>query len=154
MQLWKLMALVVPAGLVLGMVGGKLAHPVVQEHAVEPGQSIFGKRAAQDGSADYPVQTDGPIAYVGGYSYPPDTTTWGPAGDSSGWQGADVPLPSVAELDARQAALLADPDEEFAVSPPSRETEEPPQPAAQVALAPPDTGAEPRTADGGLPAIW
>jgi hypothetical protein len=157
MQLWKPMALIVPAGLVLGMIGGKLAHPVMQERAVEPWQSIFGNRPQQDGSANYPVQPEGPMTYVGGYSYPPDIGARPGTDDNADWTYADMPLPTVAQLDARQAELLADPDVEFAVSPATHEpdpaAEEPPQPAEQGALAPADTGSEPRTADG-QPAIW
>lgn len=157
MHVWKPLVLIVPAGLVLGMIGGKLAHPVMQERATEPWQSIFGSRAQQDGSvSNYPVQPEGPMTYVGGYSYPPDTSDWSRPYDNPNWTYADVPLPTISELDARQAELLADPDVEFAVSEPTDEAEQPaevpPQQAAQVALGP-DTGPEPRTPDG-QPAIW
>jgi hypothetical protein len=157
MQLWKPMALIVPAGLVLGMVGGKLAHPVIQERAVEPWQSIFGSRTQQGGSASFPVQPDEPMAYVGGYSYPPDADGRSGSYDTTDWTYAAVPLPTVAQLDARQAELLADPDVEFAVAGPTHQAEpaaeDLAQPAEQVALAPSDAGPEPRTPDG-QPAIW
>jgi hypothetical protein len=154
MRLWKPLALIVPAGLVLGTIGGKLAHPVMQQRAVEPWQSIFGARAQQYGSADYPVQPEGPMTYVGGYSYAPDVGEWSRPYDEADWTYADVPLPTVAELDARQAELLADPDVEFAVSPPAGDAGPAAEDPPQVALAPADVGPEPRTADGGLPAIW
>lgn len=158
MQMWKPIALIVPAGLVLGMIGGKLAHPVMQDRAVEPWQSIFGNRSQEGGSTNYPVQPEGPMTYVGGYSYPPDTNTWPDTYGNSDWTYDDVPLPSIAQLDARQAELLADPNIEFAVAPPAdgaeQATDDPSVPAAQVALAPPDAGPEPRTADGRLPGIW
>ncbi len=158
MQMWKPLALIVPAGLVLGMIGGHLARPVMQDRAVEPWQSIFGTRAQQYGTADYPVQPQGPMTYVGGYSYPPEPSDWSKPYDEAEWNDSRAPLPAIAELDARQAELLADPDVEFAVSAPAYETGptgmDLPQQPAQVALAPVDPGSEPRTADGKLPAIW
>lgn len=159
MQLWKPLALIVPAGLVLGMIGGHLARPEMQVRAGEPSQRMFETRAQRYGSAEsYPAQP----AYVGGYSYPPylsaPTTDRSQPYGGPDWTYADEPLPTIAELDARQAALLADPDVEFAVSPPGDEpkpaAEGAPQPATQVALAPADGSPEPRTADGKLPAIW
>jgi hypothetical protein len=154
MQLWKPLALIVPAGRARGMIGGKLAHPVMQQRAIEPWQSIFGGRTQQYGSADYPVQPEGPVTYVGGYSYAPDVGEWSRPYDEADWTHADVPLPTVAELDARQAELLADPDVEFAVSPPAGDAGPAAEDPPQVAIAPADVGPEPRTADGGLPAIW
>jgi hypothetical protein len=154
MQLWKPLMLIVPAGLVIGVIGGNLAHPVIQQRAVEPWQSIFGSRGQDSGSADYPIQPDGPMTYVGGYSYPPDLSDWSQPYDEADWNYAAVPLPTVAELDARQAELLADPDIEFAVTPPGDEAEPAAGDSPQVALAPADLGPEPRTADGKLPAIW
>jgi hypothetical protein len=163
MRVWKALILIVPAGLALGMVGGNLARPVMQQRAVEPRQSIFETRAERYGSAQsYPRQPQGSMAYVGGYSYPPAAKGWPQGKDDGGdWTYADMPLPTVAELDARQAELLADPDVEFAVSPPDatgQMADAAPalagQQAAQVAHAPADLGREPRTADGKLPAIW
>ena len=158
MELWKPLALIVPAGLVLGMIGGHLARPVIQERAVEPWQSIFGTRAQQYGSTDYPVQPQGPMTYVGGFSYPPDTNDWSRPYHEPDRAYASVPLPTIAELDARQAELLADPDVEFAVSPPAHDpepgVEDGQWPAQAAAFAPADVGREPRTADGKLPAIW
>jgi hypothetical protein len=161
MQVWKALVLIVPAGLALGMIGGNLANPVMQQRAAEPWQSSFETRAQRYGSAQsYPALPEGSIAYVGGYSYPPDTRASPPDYDSGDWTYADAGLPTIAELDARQAELLADPDVEFAVSPPD-ETEQLADAApgaaglpAQAALAPADLGPEPRTADGKLPAIW
>lgn len=159
MQPWKPLLLIVPAGLALGTIGGHLARPVMQERAAEPWQSMFGSRTASGGVAEYPVQPDGPMTYVGGYSYAPDMNDDSLPDYAADWTYADVQLPSVAELDARQAELLADPDVEFAVSPPpANDMEQPVEPPAksapQVALAPADTSPEPRTADGKLPAIW
>lgn len=162
MQPWKPLLVIVPAGLVLGIIGGKLAHPVMQERASEPWQSMFETRAQRYGTAGaYSSQPQSSIAYVGGYSYPPDTSGWSDAYDPPDWLDEDVPLPTLAELDARQAELLADPDVEFATRAPA----EPLAPAvpdesaiggnpSQVALTPVDAGPEPRTARGKLPAIW
>jgi hypothetical protein len=60
-------------------------------------------------------------------------------------------VPTIAELDARQAALLADPEIEFAVSPPN---ELDPPDVAQGTTPLTNVSPEPRTADGKLPAIW
>jgi hypothetical protein len=153
MQPWKPLLLIAPAGLLLGMAGGKLANPVIQERSVEPWQSVFGNRTQQEGSANYPIQPEGPMTYVGGYSYPPDMGDFMKPYDEADWTYANVPLPTIAELDARQAELLADRDVEFAVSKPAEETDPAAGDPPQVALAPADLGPEPRTADG-QPAIW
>jgi hypothetical protein len=147
MQVWKPLALIVPAGLLLGMVGGHLARPIMPERAIEPWRS----GAEQAEPADYPALAPSPMPYAGGYSYPPDTgvEAWDPGQDR--WAYADIPLPTIAELDARQAALLADPEVEFAVSPPGELAR---ADAAQARVPPTDFGPEPRTADGKLPAIW
>lgn len=154
MRAWKALLLIVPAGVALGAVGGNLARPVMTQPAAEPWQARFETRAERYGAVQsYPELPQGPPAYVGGYSYPPDTSD-GPRDDGDGgWAYADAPLPTIAELDARQAELLADPDVEFAVSPPEPigpVAHPAPGTAAQVA----DLGPEPRTADGKLPAIW
>jgi len=171
MPLWKPLLAIVPAGLVLGMIGGHLARPeMTQRIGGEPWQSMF--RSGDGQPAAYPAQPQGELAYVGGYSYPPDLATtdadWSPPAEDR-WASADAPLPTLAQLDARQAALLADPDVEFAVHPPADEAEraadaaratagdarqQSEQPRAQVAATEPlEVGPEPRKADG-EPAIW
>jgi len=171
MRLWQRLAIIVPAGLLLGMAGGQFARPVLtQRLGDEPWQAMFQSRGDRYGTAsDYPTQPEGPMAYDGGYSYAPawaDQAAWSPPDfDRYG----DIALPTLAELDARQAALLADPEKQYAVDPPSeaiaqaaddaetaakhaRETAT--APAASVAAADPaDLAPEPRTADG-QPAIW
>jgi hypothetical protein len=158
MQLWKPLVLIIPAGLVLGMIGGHLARPVMQERAGEPWQSIFLTRSQQYGTTNYPTQGQGPTPYVGGYSYPPETIDLYHAYDETVPTYADAPLPSVDSLDARQAELLADPAVEFATSPPANEieqgTEDTSAPAAQMAVGSTDAAPEPPSPDGSLPAIW
>lgn len=177
MPLWKPLLLIAPAGLVLGMIGGHFAQPVLAERVSDATlQAMFQTRADRYGlDSSYRAQAASPTPYDGGYSYVPDwvnrtTAGWSPpTGDAWSYSYAAAPLPTVAQLDARQAALLADPDEQFAVHPPA-EASEPAMdelPAASaddkpveanadsVAMAgePAATGPEPRTADG-QPAIW
>ena len=154
MRVWQALLLIVPAGAALGFAGGYLARPVMPQPAAEPWQAQFETRAQRYGAAQSSAELpEGPMTYVGGYSYPP-----GLGDEAPGYAGgerayADAPLPTVAELDARQAELLADPDVEFAVSPPSPiEPVADPAPARAAQVA--DLGPEPRTADGKLPAIW
>jgi len=181
MPLWKPLLVILPAGLALGAVGGHLARPEMQQRAVDgPWPSIFQARADREGSSSgYPAQPQDGLAYVGGYSYPPylarTDAGWSPPAED--WASAERPLPTLAELDARQAALLADPDLEFAVHPPAQEADpaagpaqatadgalpltgqqpgpQSAQPRSQVASAEPtEVGPEPRKADG-EPAIW
>lgn len=166
---WKPLLIIVPAGMMLGTVGGQLVKPVPVDRASDaPWQNMFQSRAERDrSSAAYVTQPEGPMTYDGGYSYAPEMSDalaikWA-APDYDHY--ADVPLPTVAELDARQAALLADPEVQYR----SRAPDDPaqdyatavaqaaPQPDAapapstseQLALAP-----EPRTDSGALPAIW
>jgi hypothetical protein len=165
---WKPLLIIAPAGLMLGTIGGQLAKPVMLDRVGDdPVQAMFQSRADRLGhSGAYPAQPDGPMSYNGGYSYAPDLTD-----ATQGWTPpdyyhfADVPLPTVAQLDARQAALLADPEVQFASRPSDADSaldaqalnEPQPEPDAttssagteQVAFAP-----EPRTDDGALPAIW
>jgi hypothetical protein len=169
MRLWQRLVLIVPAGLLLGMAGGQFAQPVMtQRIGDEPWQAMFQHRADRNGTAaDYPTQPEGPMTYDGGYSYAPSwagQADWSPPEfDRYG----DIALPTVAELDARQASLLADPEKQFATPAPSdavaqagpdaeaaaanaRETAT----ASGVAAADPaDLAPEPHTADG-QPAIW
>ena len=172
MRLWQRMLIIVPAGLLLGMAGGQFAQPVMtQRVGDEPWQSMFQTRADRDGaSTEYPAQAEGPMTYDGGYSYAPawaSNDNWSPP---DYYHYADAPLPTVAELDARQAALLADPEKQFAVATPppnavelaandaeaaaEQARQSAAAPAASVAAADPaDLAPEPHTADG-QPAIW
>lgn len=170
MQVWQRLLIIVPAGLVLGMIGGNLARPEMVERAVDtPWQAMFQGRADRDGgSPEYSAQPQGDLAYVGGYSYAPGYATqgtgWTPPSEDRLAYG-NAPLPTIDQLDARQAALLADPEVEFAVHPGSEDAVAPHgaaeglvQPAdppdAQIASAEPlVTGPEPSKADG-EPAIW
>lgn len=162
MQAWKRLLIVAPAGLILGMFGSQLARPVMAQRATnEPWQSVLGVRRDVDHqSSDYPELPGSDLAHVGGYSFPPDmgaTNADWPQLPEDRSSYADAPLPTVAQLDARQAALLADPDVQFAVHPPTEES--PPAETsrteanddAQTATA---FGPEPSTPDGQLPAIW
>ena len=86
----------------------------------------------------------------------------------SAGRGADVPPPTVAQLDARQAALLADPDTKSADPSPAKSNEQVakaaqtqvpeqsphPETVDIASAAPFPTNAEPSTPDGQLPAIW
>jgi hypothetical protein len=164
---WKPLLIVVPAGLVLGSIGGHWARPVMTQRAGDSAaQSMFQTRADRYGrSGAYPKQAEGPVPYDGGYSYAPDwavqaASTWTPP-DYDHY--ADAPLPTLAQLDAHQAALLADPEVQFRSAAPGQPDGDQPQaqdlsgttggeapPAsAQVALGP-----EPRTDGGALPPIW
>jgi hypothetical protein len=170
MRLWQRLAIIAPAGLLLGMAGGQFARPVLTERLGDaPWQAMFQHRGDRYGTtADYPAQPEGPMTYDGGYSYAP---AWAGQAD---WlppdfdRYGDIALPSVAELDARQAALLADPEKQFASSAPSeaivqagndaeaaaeqaRETAA--GPASVAAADPAELAPEPHTADG-QPAIW
>lgn len=124
MELWKALVLLAPAGLALGAVGGHMARPVLAQRVSDddPVQAMFARRADRYSSAsDYPRQIEGPMDYVGGYSYAPDESArlradWTPP---DYYHFPDMPLPTIAELEARQAALLADPEKQFAVEPPS-----------------------------------
>jgi hypothetical protein len=161
---WKALLLIAPAGLALGMVGGHLAKPVMtQRVGDEPWQAMFQSRADRDGrAAEPPPMVEGPLTYTGGYSYAPDfardTIAWAPP-DYEHYR--DIPLPDLPQLDARQAALLADPEVQFGGSQapvPAEQAGEAPFPAAAAGVAA-DLGqvavaAEPRTPDGSLPAIW
>lgn len=176
MQVWKPLLIVVPAGLLLGMAGGHWANPVMtQRTGDEAGQAMFQARGDRYGTTTaYPGEAEQPIAYVGGYSYPPylmHDASGAAVYDSSPFAYSDIPLPTVAELDAKQAALLADPDVEFASKPQpaveqaadaaqavADQAQQMPGQAKEIAFAPSAPAAqlapEPRSADGSLPAIW
>jgi hypothetical protein len=163
MPLWKPLLIVLPAAIGLGIVGSHFARPVmVQRSSADPAQAMLQTRSDGDGLAvAYPDPSAGGSSYVGGYSYPP-----GEGAPDAGWAPpheyvyTDGPLPSLDELDARQAALLADPDVEFAVAPPATLEQAPPDGRAgeagrpeSLVVAALETAPEPRKADG-EPAIW
>jgi len=176
MPLWKPLLLIVPAGLVLGIIGGNLAKPVLNQRESDGAlQAMFQTRAERYGlHSSASAQAMSPTYNDGGYSYVPDwvsrvNANWSPPHeDAWSYSYAAAPLPTVAQLDSRQAALLADPDQQFAVHQPAEASE-----AADVAraeatdAAPPQASGssiamagesvpgspEPRTADG-EPAIW
>lgn len=170
MAWWKPLLIVLPAGMALGVLGGHFARPVMTQRAVgDQEQAMFQTRAERYGvSAPDAVQSEGGSGYVGGYSYPPVSTPanagWAPPHE---YAYADLPLPSLAQLDARQAALLADPDVQYAVPRPGsveQAAEAGDDAGAASRAAQPATGAvasaadlplppEPRKADG-EPAIW
>jgi hypothetical protein len=165
---WKPLLFIAPAGLMLGTIGGQLARPVMVQRAGDGAEQLmFQSRAQRYGtSGQYPTQPVGPMTYDGGYSYAPEFVDSTPADWSAPdyYHFADVPLPTLAQLDARQAALLADPEVQYASAPvdgqatlaaaPALNDAQPDAttdaaPPEQVALAP-----EPRTDDGALPGIW
>lgn len=178
MPLWKPMLMIVPAGLALGAIGGNLAHPVMQQRPGDDAvQAMFQNHADRYALSNaYPEQPQGDLPYVGGYSYAPDWARgsaqgWSSPYDEREWAYSDLSLPKLTDLDARHAALLANPEVEFAVTVPVDE----PRGAADVAqasaadAAEPSTettttdmavaatmerGPEPRSVDGQLPAIW
>jgi hypothetical protein len=156
MKLWQRLLIIVPAGFVLGMVGSRFAQPVMNQRVGDrPSQAALQTTADRDGApSGYPARTDGATAYEGGYGPAP---AWAARGDGAAGQTpySDVSMPTLAELDARQAELLANPEQEFA-------TAATPDAAARSASAPPtsiadadpaDLSPEPRKADG-EPAIW
>jgi hypothetical protein len=154
---WKPLLIIAPVGLLLGTIGGQMARPVIVQRAGDNTvEAMFQSRAERYGtSGQYSAQLDG-SAYQGGYSYAPDFAEATPADWTAPdyYHYPDIPLPTLAELDARQAELLADPEVQFATQPPAPPTQlaaqdEPAPATAQVALGP-----EPRTEDGALPAIW
>jgi len=174
MPMWKPLLLIAPAGLFLGAIGGQMARPVLtQRESDDALQAMFQTRAERYGlDSSSPTQADGTTPYDGGYSYVPDWATrtnanWSPPGeDAWSYSYAAAPLPTLARLDARQAALLADPEKEYAVHPPAEpdesavpsQPESPPPNAADAhdGASPaqaPEIAPEPRTADG-QPAIW
>jgi hypothetical protein len=176
MPLWKPLLLLAPVGLVLGMIGGNLAKPVVNQRESDGAlQAMFQTRAERYGlDSSSPAQAASPTYYDGGYSFVPDWATrsnanWSPpTEDAWSYSYAAAPLPTLAQLDARQAALLADPDKQFAVHQPVEASEAPDvAPAATTDAKPPQANGdsiamagesvpgspEPRRADG-EPAIW
>lgn len=116
MQVWKPLLLIVPAGLVLGIVGAQYANPVIRQRgAGESWLDVFESRAQRYGAppqAEAPPEQ--PTPYVGGSRYAPrfdDRAVVGWQGpDFSGWpEYTPAPMPTIAELEAevarRDAAL-------------------------------------------------
>jgi hypothetical protein len=153
-----------------------MAQPVLtQRVGDEPWQAMFQTRGTSTGTHAYEPQIEGAMDYNGGLSYAPGWVKYddgvgrtAPASDSFAYY--DTNLPTVAELDARQAALLADPDKEYATKP-APEADSAGHQDIQFAAAeipspgggpktitfPPssaaETAAEPQRADG-EPAVW
>jgi len=149
MPLWKPLLLIAPAGLLLGAIGGRMAQPVLTQRETDATlQAMFQTRADRYGSG-YPAQTADVTYYNGGSSFVPDwvnrvDANWSPPHeDAWSYSYAAAPLPSVAQLDARQAALLADPDKQFAVHRPDPAAE----PAEATLAATPDPSAAPASGD-------
>ncbi|HSQ96695.1 MAG TPA: hypothetical protein VLM18_11445 [Croceibacterium sp.] len=163
MQAWKPLVVIVSAGLILGMVSGELTRPVMAQRVTDkPWPSMLQARSDRKGqSPDYPDQQQDGQGYVGGYSFAPvvraTNARWTPPHEDR-WAYADAPLPTVAQLDARQAALLANPEVEFAVHRPAKQSEPPSETAAEPqdgeGQSPPSFTPEPSTPDGQLPAVW
>jgi hypothetical protein len=159
MKLWQRLLIILPAGLVLGMVGSRFAQPVLNQRAGDRSSQATLQTTADRGDAQssYPVQPEATTAYGGDYGHAP---AWAAADNWSGDQTpySDASTPTIGELDARQAELLADPEQQFATAPApdpvARAARSVSQPPANIADADPaDLSPEPRKADG-EPAIW
>lgn len=186
MQVWKPLLAILPAGLVLGMIGGHYARPVVQQRPGEDAVSkLFGDRSAGANTAAIAPDPSYPAYDVAG----PDSVPAFADDDReiTGWQGPDfknwpaytpAPMPTIAQLQAetaaRDAALdrhaygqstssrdgesAADAAENAADDAASRfespDTSGKPRPQDFPSPSPGPQTAEPRTADGKLPAIW
>lgn len=193
MQAWKPLLIIVPTGLLLGVVGGHYAQPVMTQKADDGSlQASFETRAQRYGTAEQ-AQPQDATYYSGGYSYPPYLDDRMMEGDReiTGWQGPSfagwpayepAPLPSAEELEAQVAARNAALDQrawvqsgagaddnsateaaaDGAADAGTNPNEASPSPADSatvggpkvVVLSPSAPSAEPRTADGNLPAIW
>ena len=184
MQAWKPLLIIIPAGLVLGAVGGQYARPQLIERATDPSlQALFESRAQRYGGDSAQPQLRNEVYYAGQYSYPPylDDRMMGGDREITGWQGPTfsdwpeykpAPMPSVAQLQAQVAARDAAlgrrawggydeaPED---VSGAEAASQAAANAAASAAQAQPSAannpavaanGEEPRTPDGDLPAIW
>lgn len=177
MYLWKPLLAILPAGLALGAVGGHMAKPVLtQRVGDEPWQAMFQSRGTSTGTHDaYQPPIEGPMNYDGGLSYAPgwakyDDNVGVPLPGENTFAYYDTKLPTVAELDVHQAALLADPDKQY-TSQQARDQDALARDDVQLAAAGPpqasdgpkvvtfptasaaDSAPEPSRADG-EPAIW
>lgn len=200
MQAWKPLLLIVPAGVLLGALGGQFARPVMTQHP-DDGllQSLFGSHGGRSGTPVAEAPPEDASYYSGGYSYPPylDDRMTGSDREITGWQGPSfagwpeykpAPMPSVAQLEAevsaRDAALGQRAAGEYEESTDEKSAAESAADAAGDAaanaadearstsmdgqssaegpkaaiLSPPASpaapSAEPRSANGNLPAIW
>jgi hypothetical protein len=116
MREWKPLLIVIPAGLVLGAVGGQYARPELIERAADPSlQSLFESRTQGNGTDSAPPELQDEVYYADQYSYPPylDDRMLGSDREITGWQGPTfsdwaeykpAPMPSVAQLQAQVAA--------------------------------------------------
>jgi hypothetical protein len=114
-QAWKPLLIVVPAGLVLGAIGGQYARPVMTQHPDSSLQALFESRAQRYGSEAVATEPQDASYYSGEYSYPPylDDRMLGDGREITGWQGPTLddwpeyrpaPMPSIAQLQAQLAA--------------------------------------------------
>lgn len=109
MQAWKPLLIVIPAGLVLGVVGGHYARPVMTQRGAEDASQPFVETRSQrsgTATAEAPSET---VYYSGGYSYPPylDDSSFAaePRPDFADWPEYEpAPMPTIAELKAGLAA--------------------------------------------------
>jgi hypothetical protein len=143
-QAWKPLLLIVPAGLLLGAIGGNYARPVLTKRADDGSlQAMFETRSQRYGAPATQAAPEDATYYSGGYSYPPylDNRMLGGDREITGWQGpsfADwpeyqpAPLPSAAEPEAQVAARDAALDQR-ALGSATAGTED--QTAAQAAAA-------------------
>lgn len=199
MQAWKPLLLIIPAGLLLGALGGQYARPVLTEHPDDGLQSLFGSHGDRSGTPVADASPEDASYDSGGYSYPPylDDRMTGSDREITGWQGPSfagwpeykpAPMPSVAQLEAevsaRDAALgrralreygegtddksaaeaAADAAGDAAANAAdqarttSSDSQSPAEGSKAAVLSLPASStapsAEPRTADGNLPAIW
>ena len=183
MRAWKRLLIIVPAGLTLGAIAGQYAHPVLATRDDGSSSSIFKSRAEREGLPPGSEPAVDVQPYVGGYSYPPylddtsETAIQGP--DFADWpKYTPARMPTIDELEAQLAArdaalgkradsggdLTADSPAEIAGNAADdtagnvQLAENDPstsEAAATTARMPPaQPSAEPRSADGALPAIW
>jgi len=114
-QAWKPLLIVIPAGLLLGSIGGHYARPVMTEHPDTSLDALFQSRAERNGADAAAPQPQDASYYSGAYSYPPylDDRMLGGGREIVGWQGPrfsdspeykPAPMPSVAQLQAQLAA--------------------------------------------------
>jgi hypothetical protein len=114
-QAWKPLLIVIPAGLLLGAIGGQYARPVMTQHPDASLEALFESREQRYGTDTARAQPEDASYYSGEYSYPPylDDRMMGDGREITGWQGpsfADWPeytpaqMPSIAQLKAQLAA--------------------------------------------------
>lgn len=149
MQAWKPLLLILPAGLLLGMIGGRYAHPVMQQRGgdepwrqmLEPNIRPSNPRIMVENP---PID---PMPYGPSSSFAEQATVeWPDPYAGTRWDPASAePLPSVAELDAQLDSSAGEANAE-------------PAPAARLADAGTGVtvirGGEPRRDDGALTAIY